>query len=430
MRWIKQGASALAALGVLVSLALGSGMAQREQEVNLPDLVIENVFSKPISPAVGERVTFNVLIRNAGDADVTTEFNLSLGIPSLELRYVISVKELKAGDQTLLTVGDNENITFEKAGTYEVSVWVDVFETIPEKSELNNFDQIDLQISPPPPSLPDLIVENIIIASDPPHVGIQPVEIVIKNIGSVSASMGGSRTSFSCVTPTGFTFTYLDINIPAVVIPPGETYVKKLSSQDFSDQGSYNISAHVDHEDVINEANENNNLFVKQLSFGPPQIEVNRSGPGAMFEGASCTIQLSIDPQVTVNGLIVIERLPTSPWLFTASGFSIPPNLYDENNGLIKWLFMSQTAVGAAQITYTLHVPENAGGSYGIAHKLEGDWKILGAHGYTQGLQQLPVKNMPTSVSDEELLDYIDQWAAGQLSSEEILLLIEVWAGG
>jgi hypothetical protein len=337
------------------------------------------------------------------------------------------MKELKAGDQTLLTIGDNENIIFRRAGTYKVSIWVDAFEVIPEKSELNNFDQIDLQISPP---LPDLIVENIVIASNPPHVGSQPVKVVIKNIGSASASMGGSRTSFSRVTPAGITVTYLDIGIPAVVIPPGGTYVKELPLQDFSAQGTYTISAHVDHEDVIDEEDENNNVLVRQLDFGPPQIGVNRSAPGSMFEGASCTVQLSIDPQVTVNGLIVIERLPTSPWLFTASDFSIPPDLHDENDGLIKWLFMSQTAVGPAQISYTLHIPENAAGSYGYGHTLEGEWKISGAHGWTQGVQQIGVKNLPASVSDEELLDYIDQWAAGQLSSEEILLLVEVWAGG
>jgi hypothetical protein len=274
-----------------------------------------------------------------------------------------------------------------------------------------------------------LIVEKIILGSDPPHVGTQPADFVIKNIGSASADMSGSRTRFSTLTPWGTTPTYYGIVIPAV-IPPGGTYLKILPLSDFPNQGTYTFTVHVDYENVIDEENENNNMFVMQLDFGPPQIEVYRSAPGSMFEGASCTVQLFIEPQVTVNGLIVIEKLPTTPWLFTASDFNIQPNLYDENSGLIKWLFMSQTAVSPTQISYTLHIPENAAGAYGIGHTLRGNWKISDAYGYTQGLQQLVVKNMPASVSDEELLDYIDQWAAGQLSSGEILLLVEVWAGG
>jgi hypothetical protein len=256
------------------------------------------------------------------------------------------------------------------------------------------------------------------------------VKIVIKNIGSVTANMLGSKTDYYITSPTGTTFGYLDVVIPAGTIPPGGTCVEKLPFQHFPVQGNYTLSSHVDHEDVIDEVDENNNAFEVQITVDVPLIEVNRSAPTSIFEGTGCTVGLSINPVTAVNGLIVIERLPTTPWLFTASNFSTPPNLYDENNGIIKWLFMSQTTLGSTQVTYTLHIPENAAGSHGYGHTLEGEWKISGAHGWTQGVQQIGVKNLPASVSDEELLDYIDQWAAGQLSSEEILLLVEVWAGG
>jgi hypothetical protein len=145
--------------------------------------------------------------------------------------------------------------------------------------------------------------------------------------------------------------------------------------------------------------------IMSMASASPLSVEASRTLDKTTVKfGETLTITLTYTPSEDVIGLIITEKLPLGFKLVSASP---EPDIYNEAEGIAKWLFRSIVRIEPGTITYKVLVPEDAElGTYII----EGIWAAASltetAEGVTKA-SQFEVKKAPStitlSVSPKEL---------------------------
>jgi len=208
---------------------------------------------------------------------------------------------------------------------------------------------------------------------------------------------------------------------------------------------------------LLNKYSGDLSLFEKEeinIYIFPPVVEddssvlVVRNVSDIVYPGSFQTIMLNVFLQKDFSGLVLSETIPGDVELKIInladgketmslgkiySGGSYDWK-YEEDTRELKNVLMPGNFTKYATFEYKIFIPADA--EPGTVYSLAGTWKILDEEGAIDGKQSMKVggeKIPECPITDEELLDYIDQWEnlelnEGILDNDEIMMqIIEVW---
>ncbi len=207
----------------------------------LPDLIIEDISWSPVDPGTGEQVTITAAVKNQGDA------------PSGSTNLAFYINGSKIGESSVpgIEAGSSGTISFswksETESTVEISAKVDEGNSVEEKNEDNNVITAGF-ISFKKKNLPDLIIDTIVYPPDLKPEESRDILIGVKNTGK-EASGGTKLVLYIDGTSVG------EWDIPGLA-GEGSIYV---TYSWVPAEGSNEIKAVVDKDNLISESNEGNN---------------------------------------------------------------------------------------------------------------------------------------------------------------------------
>lgn len=140
---------------IFSELLIGDVKAE-SSNTGYPDLVIDSIELLPYNPIVGRNVIADVIMENAGDADVDVSnvfVRLGLGDNYSDSSTTVWTADVKPGNQgiSIIKVGEKQTIRFDSstvstglynytdAGWYWANAWVDTTNVVREKGEENSF---------------------------------------------------------------------------------------------------------------------------------------------------------------------------------------------------------------------------------------------------------------------------------------------------
>ena len=209
------------------------------------DLAVVSVFG-PAELVAGETYTFNVTVKNHGEA------------PAEEFRVLVRYLEAEV-ESSPLTLGPGEeltvqfNLSFPESGTYVVEVILDPEDVVPEYNEENNYLNFSVVVGAPP--MPDIMIlttgyEAVIEPVEYGYVTRLTVNMTVTNVGAEVT------TPFRCVIIIDEVYV-VDITIPG--LEPGETRVLTGYIELEGNYLGHEIIYVVDYDNSVVEANEENN---------------------------------------------------------------------------------------------------------------------------------------------------------------------------
>ncbi len=240
-----------------------------------PDLVVENITFTPSTPAVGQTVTAEVEIRNIGNSAPLSTFDLLL-FDDLEMQTVTcqAAPDRQVIEDLIPSGGQASRfyqfqLVYNSVGTRTVMAWVDGCEDVPEWDENNNRFQRDLSVG-----LPDLQIIDIAPAvADPVPGQAFPVLVTVRNNGRAvlgAAYEIGVWYNAQQPSPCVFTNTILRVDFPAF-----STQTFEMPARTYPAFGRYPVWGWIDCIDNVPEADENNNLTMRELVVGRPDLTVS-----------------------------------------------------------------------------------------------------------------------------------------------------------
>lgn len=223
---------------------------------NRADLEVREIRLK--QPVVGKPISIRYTVRNSGSVEASNiKVRLRIRGPEVQT-FSGTIPSLRAGGEVTIRA----DYTFNTAGEYELTATVDELNEIDEVSEDNNklLGKITVSQSTETATpgtgeadldkLPDFIIRNITLQK--PTVG-KTVRIVfnISNEGKVVSENIKVRLRIGGPENAAFFGT-----IPK--LSPGK-YVEASVIYTFNQEGTYTISASVNHDDAVAESNKENN---------------------------------------------------------------------------------------------------------------------------------------------------------------------------
>ena len=202
-----------------------------------PDLIVEQIAWEPTEPAIGDKVTFTVTVRNQGKYDSD----------SVYLAYFIDDDRLPSDYVDPISANATDNLTFTwtaTPGEHAIRAFIDFTEIVPESDETNNEKTSKLV-----PIGPDLIIESIDWSHNDPAIG-ETVTFTV-NIKNDGRKRAGSSLLHVYIdnNPMG----YQDIPAIEAGITVSRTFDWKV------EEGLHTIQAFVDDSNLVVETSENNN---------------------------------------------------------------------------------------------------------------------------------------------------------------------------
>ena len=202
-----------------------------------PDLIVEQIAWAPPEPAINDKVTFTVTVKNQGKS----------GSNYVYLAYFIDDDHLSSGYVDPISANATDNMTFTwtaTAGEHAIRAFIDSTEIVTESDEANNE-----KVSTLVPLGPDLIIKSIDWSHNDPTVGeTVTFTVIVENDGNLRA---GSSLLHVYIdnSPRGYQ------DIPA--IDPGTTAPRTFDWK--VEEGLHTIQAVVDDSNLVVETSEKNN---------------------------------------------------------------------------------------------------------------------------------------------------------------------------
>ncbi|MDQ7816909.1 MAG: NBR1-Ig-like domain-containing protein [Melioribacteraceae bacterium] len=261
-----------------------------------PDLVIEKIFTTPLTPEKKGTYDVNVIVKNRGNSRANiglfNDINCLLTIEGV--RYEITYDDLGINETKTLT---KSGLTAPEKETIIITADADLNNEIDELDEKNNTNSILVTLREPPKA--DLVIQNVIIEPTQVIKGQNfKITVVIKNDGNLEANAGFLKNIECQITGdlTAEIFSYNNLK-------PGDTYTGSKSFIAPNNKSSLNLIIDCDYNNDINESNENNNKLNKQIElYDPPMpkllVEAELMPFGKMDENWT----LYIDEKPVKNG--------------------------------------------------------------------------------------------------------------------------------
>ena len=245
--------------------------------VSFADLVIEDITWLPASPAIGETVTFTILIKNQGSG--RADFSRVEYYLDGELLSSISVNQIDAGATESKTFSWTAGV-----GQHEIRAVADANSKVMEGSEDNNEKVVSIT-----PRAPDFTVETISPSLAEASVG-ETVDftVTVKNRGELKT--GASRVYFYV---DGFSLGYQELPEIDAAATVSRTFA--WTSKD----GAHEIKAIVDLSASVTEMDENNNQKTIIFAIPPPDLVIAEMtvSPEEPMAGDNITVMVTIKNQ-------------------------------------------------------------------------------------------------------------------------------------
>ncbi|AKB27443.1 cell surface protein [Methanosarcina siciliae T4/M] len=208
--------------------------------VLLPDLVVKEISWSPTTPEVGEEATITAIVENQGDAVSGTT----------TLALYIDGNSVREWDVSEISSGESSSVSYtwvpESEGSVELKAVVDEDNLITESNEGNNEETATVTVAGS--GLPDLIID-LDYPEEPETGEHQRIWVNVKNQGT--ATSGATMLNL-----------YIDGS------PVREWAISKLPKEETSyksytwiptSEGTVEIKAVVDEDNLVAESNEGNN---------------------------------------------------------------------------------------------------------------------------------------------------------------------------
>lgn len=241
----------------------------------LPDLVIESI-SGTMSASLGQSLSFSYTITNKGDglaASSFTRFYLSkdrfldstdfyLGLDS------VTSLDAKMSRSESASIYFNTNIN-TNLGTYYLLAQADGYNFLAEANKTNNINYKILQLTPV--AKPDLVIQSLSVPSTVSIATQLNWSYTIANIGNSSAPASISKFYLSDDATLDSSDVYLGIDSVATV-DAGTSKIETVSAylNNYLALGTYYLIAQSDSYALVDESNENNNIFYQTLELTDP----------------------------------------------------------------------------------------------------------------------------------------------------------------
>ncbi|WP_026084633.1 CARDB domain-containing protein [Streptomyces viridosporus] len=219
-----------------------------------PDLVVTDLTWSPATPSEKDEVTVDATVRNAGTAAApATTVNVSV---EGTVAGSAPVAPLPAGSSATVSVPVGKRPT----GSYTVSAVADPTDTVPELDDSNNSRIADRKLTVTQSPGPDLRVTGITSNPASPAVGASvSFTVAVNNRGTTAAPAG---------TVTRLTVGDTVLEGTAGSIAAGETATVAVDGTWKATNGGAVLTATADATDVVEETDENNNVFARSLVVG------------------------------------------------------------------------------------------------------------------------------------------------------------------
>ncbi|MFI6648040.1 CARDB domain-containing protein [Streptomyces sp. NPDC050529] len=243
----------------IFSNSAGYGAQVAEFQVNgapapNPDLTVSHLTWDPAAPSESDEITVDATVRNTGSAAAAaTTADVSLGGT---VAGSASVPALGVGESATVKVG----IGKRAQGRYAVSAVVDPDDTVDEENEDNNSRTAETELTVGQSPGPDLQVTGITTNPANPAVGAKVAFTANVHNRGTSAVSAGSVTR---LTVGGAT-----LNGTTPAIAAGATAVVDIAGSWTATSGGATLTATADATDVVDETNENNNVFARSMVIG------------------------------------------------------------------------------------------------------------------------------------------------------------------
>lgn len=170
---------------------------------------------------------------------------------------------------------------------------------------------------------------------------------------------------------------------------------------------------------------------------GDEVATVTRSMSDIVYPGGYTWVTIHFFPHGVFSGVIIREHVPESVVWENNFGISPLTHDYDAETRTLKVLHMSSYDIGIkhAHFSYLISIPQDATPGSVIDYS-QGDWVVLENTGPIIGDTYTTVAGYTLPgcpITDEQLLQYVDQWADSELGSTEeendeiIQQIVEVW---
>ncbi|MGW7303660.1 CARDB domain-containing protein [Streptomyces sp. NPDC054829] len=219
-----------------------------------PDFVVTDLTWSPAAPSERDVVTVDATVRNAGTANApATTVNVSV---EGTVAGSAPVPALAAGASTTVSVPVGKRPT----GSYTVSAAVDPTDTVPELDNTNNSRTADRKLTVSQAPGPDLTVTGITSNPASPAVGSSvSFTVAVNNRGTTAVPAGSvTRLTVGDTTLQGTTGT----------IGAGDTATVAIDGTWKATNGGATLTATADATDVVDETDENNNVFARSIVVG------------------------------------------------------------------------------------------------------------------------------------------------------------------
>ncbi|MFH1751994.1 MAG: hypothetical protein ABH821_03605 [archaeon] len=168
-------------------------------------------------------------------------------------------------------------------------------------------------------------------------------------------------------------------------------------------------------------------------------VQVLREFPDEVSPGGLHWFNLNVFPNSEFTGIVLRETLPDGieidlDALESDEIDATAESTYDEETRLLRFVLFNTDQIPGGSITvwYTVDADIELESTL----EFSGEWEVLGETGPIEGTQELEISGMvmpECPLTDTQLLEYIDQWANNELSTNEalndmlILQILEVW---
>lgn len=238
----------------------------------LPDLVIESI-SGAMSASLGQYLSFSYIITNKGNglaASSVTRFYLSQDIFLDRTDFYLGLDTVTSLDAKMsrsesASIYFNSNIN-TNLGTYYLLAQADGYNFLAEANKTNNINYKLLQLTPV--AKPDLVIQSLSVPSTVSIATQLDWSYIVANIGNSSAPASISKFYLSDDTILDSSDIYLGIDSVAA-IDAGTSKIETVSAylNDYLEIGTYYLIAQSDSYALVNESNENNNIFYQTLEL-------------------------------------------------------------------------------------------------------------------------------------------------------------------
>ncbi|WP_369213405.1 CARDB domain-containing protein [Streptomyces flavofungini] len=219
-----------------------------------PDLTVTDVAWEPKQPSESDAIKVSTTVRNTGSAaSGATTVDVSLGGT---VAGSATVGALGAGESATVPVG----IGKRAQGSYTVSAVVDPGDTVVEQNNDNNSRTADTKLTVGQSPGPDLQVTGITSNPANPAVGADVTFAVKLHNRGTSAVTAGSVTRLTVGDKT--------LNGTAPALAAGADATVGLSGSWTATSGGATLTATADATGVVDETNEDNNVFARSLVIG------------------------------------------------------------------------------------------------------------------------------------------------------------------